>query len=103
MTLQADSDHAERAPGDGAPRRALADGELENRLVAAERALAELRRQLHDVFAWRDALDAEKDRRSVQRRAERPWRDRSWCMLIAAPPRCARAPDAEQRSSSSRA
>ncbi len=52
--------------------RALSDGEFEDRLIEAERAVAALRRQLHEAIAWRDALDAERDRRSIQRRAGTP-------------------------------
>jgi hypothetical protein len=69
MTFQ--DEHTEGARAMEREARALADGELESRRVAAERALTELRRQLQDAVAWLDALDAEKDRRSVQRRAER--------------------------------
>jgi hypothetical protein len=39
--------------------RAVSDDAFEGQLAEAER-----------VVAWRDALDAEKDRRSVQRRGE---------------------------------
>ena len=49
--------------------RALEDGELEARLAEADREVDDLRRRLEDASAWREAIDAERDRRSVQRRA----------------------------------
>ena len=52
--------------------RAVPDDAFEGQLAEAERVVVELRRQLQEAVAWRDALDAEKDRRSVQRRAGPP-------------------------------
>ena len=48
--------------------RVLGDAELESRRRDAERACAELRRELERALAWCLALEAEADRRSVQRR-----------------------------------
>ena len=62
----------ERAQAMERDARALVDDELEARLAETERSLVELRLQLQGAVAWRDALDAEKDRRSVQRRAGLP-------------------------------
>jgi hypothetical protein len=50
--------------------RAVSDDAFEGQLAEAERVVIELRKQLQGAVAWRDALDAEKDRRSVQRRGE---------------------------------
>jgi hypothetical protein len=72
MTPEDPTTPAERTRALEREARALPDDEIESRLVAAEHALADMRRQLQDAVAWRDTLDAEKDRRSVQRRAERP-------------------------------
>jgi hypothetical protein len=72
MTYEGNPNHTERAQAMGREARSLHDRELESRLTAAEHALAELRRQLQDAVAWRDALDAEVDRRTVQRRAAQP-------------------------------
>jgi hypothetical protein len=58
MTFQ--DDHIEGAQAMEREARALADGELESRRVAAERALTELRRQLQDAVAWLDALERGK-------------------------------------------
>ena len=52
--------------------RAVSDDAFEGQLAEAERVVVELRTQLQEALAWRDALDAEKDRRSVQRRAGPP-------------------------------
>ncbi len=72
MTLRADPTQDERAQNRDGEARALPDTELESRLVEAEHAVAGLRRQFQDALAWRDALDAERDRRSVQRRVGPP-------------------------------
>jgi hypothetical protein len=48
--------------------REVSGDAFESQLAEAERLVLELRRQLQEAVAWRDALDAEKDRRSVQRR-----------------------------------
>ncbi len=52
--------------------RAVSDDALEGQIAEAERLVVELRRQLKGAVAWRDALDAERDRRSVQRRGGPP-------------------------------
>ena len=52
--------------------RAVSDDALEGQIAEAERLVVELRRQLQGAVAWRDALDAERDRRSVQRRGGPP-------------------------------
>ena len=52
--------------------RAVSDDSFEGQLAEAERVVVELRTQLQRAVAWRDALDVEKDRRSVQRRAGPP-------------------------------
>ena len=52
--------------------RAVSDDALEGQIAEAERLVVELRRQLQGVVAWRDALDGERDRRSVQRRGGPP-------------------------------
>jgi hypothetical protein len=65
-----DETEPERPGRDTASRaRAIPDEELQRQLADAERAVVNLRDQLRAAIAWRDALDAEKDRRSVQRRA----------------------------------
>ena len=49
--------------------RALSDDALEERLADAHREVEELRQKLEATGAWREAIEAERDRRSVQRRA----------------------------------
>ncbi len=72
MTDAIEPERPGRTKDAGMRARALADDELEGQLHDAERAVDDLRGKLRDAVAWRDALDAEKDRRSVLRRAERP-------------------------------
>ena len=72
MTDETEPERHGRAKDAGARARAVLDDELEGQLADAERAVLELRGRLQSAVAWHDALDAEKDRRSVHRRAERP-------------------------------
>jgi hypothetical protein len=49
--------------------RELSDEELGAQLGKAHRELIELRRKISDAATWCDALETEKDRRTVQKRA----------------------------------
>jgi uncharacterized protein YceH (UPF0502 family) len=68
MTLPSDVKRTERTRAAERDARALPDDELEGRLAAADREIKELRQKLEDVSMLRDALEAEKDRRAIQRR-----------------------------------
>jgi uncharacterized protein YceH (UPF0502 family) len=69
MTLPSDVKRVERTRAAEREARVLPDDELEGRLAAADHEIAELRQRLEEINARRDALEAEKDRRAIQRRA----------------------------------
>jgi hypothetical protein len=69
MNLPSEMERRERNASLTRAARELRDEEIEGRLADAERELALLRKKLEEVGAWCDALDAEKDRRAIQRRA----------------------------------
>ena len=67
--LPSDVKRNERTRAAEREARELPDGELDERLSAAHREITELRARLEESSLRRDALEAEKDRRAIQRRA----------------------------------